>query len=80
MTKHDLIICKKGNVWCLWCVVRICISIVWPWHTEFSNKVIYMETALNELCTVMVSPAVFVLFCVVGEASKLTHRVADFGQ
>jgi len=44
MTKRDLIICEKGNVWCLWCVVTICISIAWPWHTEFPNKVLFLET------------------------------------
>jgi len=45
MTKPDLIICKKGNVWYLWCIIRICISIAWPGHTEFPNKVLFLETS-----------------------------------
>lgn len=50
-------------------------------HGVSKQSIIHGGLALNQLYTVMVSPAaVFVLFCVFGKASKLTHRVADFGQ
>jgi hypothetical protein len=63
-------------------VCDVSLEFAYPWRgndTLSSQSFMCGDFALNELYTVMVSP-VFVLFCVFGEASKLTHKAADFGQ